>query len=201
MNSRTVLAVGLVAIGCAVASVIVAQHRKAAAEPSGIQTRRTATPVPVAADRLSPEGVMLASDTLSQKRLVKADKQADAGTQAATATQASRAPDLTGPVVKEQRGRLALSFVGADSFAEGVWIETINDPDLPADARQNLIEDLNEDGLSDPRNPTVYDLPLIENRLRLIEQLAPYAMDQVNADAFAEAYKDLVNMWLGLHGR
>jgi hypothetical protein len=35
------------------------------------------------------------------------------------------------------------------------------------------------------------------NRLQLIEELAPNAMDQVNADAFAEAYKDLVNMLAG----
>jgi hypothetical protein len=32
------------------------------------------------------------------------------------------------------------------------------------------------------------------SRLALIEELAPDAMDQVNADAFAEAYKDLVNI-------
>ena len=70
----------------------------------------------------------------------------------------------------------------------------INDPSLSANARQNLIEDLNEDGLSDPRNPTLDDLPVIKYRIELIEYLAPYAMDKVNADAFDEAHKDLVNM-------
>jgi hypothetical protein len=60
--------------------------------------------------------------------------------------------------------------------------------------RSNLIEDLNEDGFADPRNLTANDLPLIQNRIALIEQLAPNAMDQVNAAAFKEAYKDLVNM-------
>jgi hypothetical protein len=35
---------------------------------------------------------------------------------------------------------------------------------------------------------------LIVSRIQLIEELAPYAMDQVNADAFREAYKDLVNL-------
>jgi len=53
---------------------------------------------------------------------------------------------------------------------------------------------LNEDGLSDPDHPGPEDLPLILSRLRLIEEMAPYAMDEVNADAFAEAYKDLLNM-------
>lgn len=58
-----------------------------------------------------------------------------------------------------------------------------------------MIEDLNEDGLSDPQHPTQADLPLIVNRLLLIEAIAANAMDQVNADAFAEAYKDLANMY------
>ena len=49
-------------------------------------------------------------------------------------------------------------------------------------------------GLIDPRRPTLDDLPLIVNRLALIEELAPQAMDQVNFDAFQEAYKDLVNL-------
>ena len=35
---------------------------------------------------------------------------------------------------------------------------------------------------------------MIENRIQLIDQLAPGAMDDANAAAFAEARKDLVNM-------
>ena len=73
-------------------------------------------------------------------------------------------------------------------------MEAINDARLSADERQNLIEDLNEDGLSDPKHPSEEDLPVILNRLALIEDLAPEAMDQVNLDAFAEAYKDLENL-------
>jgi hypothetical protein len=57
-----------------------------------------------------------------------------------------------------------------------------------------LIEDLNQDGFPDTKNLTARDLPLIENRLALIEQLAPTAMDEVNLAAFKEAYKDLFNM-------
>ena len=90
--------------------------------------------------------------------------------------------------------RVALAFVGADPEAEAYWCEAINDPTLPAPERSDLIEDLNEDGLSDPKRPTLDDLPLILNRLRLIQVLAPEAMDQVNFDAFAEAYKDLLNL-------
>jgi hypothetical protein len=90
--------------------------------------------------------------------------------------------------------RDALSYVGVDPAAEAYWFEAINDPSLPAEERQNLIEDLNEDGLSDPKHPTPDDLPLIMNRLWLIETVASGAMDQVNADAFQEAYKDLLNL-------
>jgi hypothetical protein len=92
---------------------------------------------------------------------------------------------------------VALSFVGADPEAEAYWVAAINDPSLSADERQNLIEDLNEDGLSDPKHPGPEDLPLIVSRLQLIEELAPNAMDQVNLDAFQEAHKDLVAMLNG----
>jgi len=57
-----------------------------------------------------------------------------------------------------------------------------------------LIEDLNQDGFEDTRNLTANDLPLIENRIALIEELAPDSMDTVNDAAFQEAYKDLLNM-------
>jgi hypothetical protein len=90
--------------------------------------------------------------------------------------------------------RMALSMVGADPAAEEYWLAAINDPSLPAEERQDLIEDLNEDGLSDPQHPTEDDLPLILSRLRLIEDVGEEAMDEVNADAFQEAYKDLLNL-------
>ena len=90
--------------------------------------------------------------------------------------------------------RKALAGVGADPESERVWLEAINDPNLPANERQDLIEDLNEDGISNPAKPTQRDLPLIRSRISLIEQLTPTAMDQTNAAAFKEAHKDLVNM-------
>jgi hypothetical protein len=95
---------------------------------------------------------------------------------------------------KDPLAREALAWVGFDPDAEAYWIGAINDPSLSAHERQDLIEDLNEDGLSDPKHPTLEDLPVIVNRLELIEGLAPGAMDQVNADAFQEAYKDLINL-------
>ena len=90
--------------------------------------------------------------------------------------------------------RKALAGVGSDPESERIWLEAINDPNLPANERQDLIEDLNEDGISNPSKPTQRDLPLIKSRISLIEQLTPSAMDQTNAAAFKEAHKDLVNM-------
>jgi hypothetical protein len=115
----------------------------------------------------------------------------------------SNAVEITSPPAAAKTGkeplqdpmaRVALAFVGADPEAEAYWLEAINDPSLPGHERSDLIEDLNEDGLSDPKQPTLEDLPLILNRLLLIQELAPNAMDQVNLDAFAEAYKDLLNL-------
>ncbi|HWH68249.1 MAG TPA: hypothetical protein VNT26_02650 [Candidatus Sulfotelmatobacter sp.] len=96
--------------------------------------------------------------------------------------------------IKDPRAREALAWVGLDEEAEAYWAEAINDPHLSAQERQDLIEDLNEDGISDPKHPTLADLPMILNRLELIEMLGPQAMDKVNADAFMEAYKDLINL-------
>jgi len=103
--------------------------------------------------------------------------------------------------IQDPAARAALAFVGADPEAEEVWFDAINDPLLPAEERKDLIEDLNEDGFPDPGNLRLEDLPLIESRIQLIEQLAPDAVDEVNADAFAEAYKDLVNMYQRLTSR
>ena len=97
-------------------------------------------------------------------------------------------------LLQDPLARVALSLTGADPDAEEIWVEAINNPDLPAKERQDLIEDLNEEGFSDPKNLTQEDVPLILSRLALIEEHAPKAMDEVNYAAFMEAYKDLVNM-------
>jgi hypothetical protein len=109
-------------------------------------------------------------------------------------------PGAAKPPARNPEARQALSRVGFDPAAEAVWFKAINDPDLPPEERKDLIEDLNEDGFPDPRNLTEADLPLIVSRLALIEELWPGAMDEVNDEAFREAYKDLVNMYLLLDG-
>lgn len=98
------------------------------------------------------------------------------------------------PPLKDPIAREALSSAGADAGAEVIWTQAINNPDIPASERQDLIQDLNEKGFADPKRLTQADLPLILSRIELIDRLAPAAMDDVNAAAFKEARKDLINM-------
>jgi len=127
-------------------------------------------------------------------RRTPSNRAASPGRPSPAATPGSASTNATTATAQDPIARFALSSVGADPDAEAYWMAAINDPSLPAIERQDLIEDLNEDGLSDPRNPSAADLPLILNRIYLIEELAPSAIDQVNADAFAEAYRDLMSM-------
>jgi hypothetical protein len=103
-------------------------------------------------------------------------------------------PDDDEPVVPLPLARASVGFVGVDPDAEAVWLLAINDPTLSPEERKDLIEDLNQDGFPDPKDVTIDDLPLILSRIELIEEVGPDAMDDTNAAAFAEAYKDLVDM-------
>ena len=95
---------------------------------------------------------------------------------------------------KEPLARVALAYAGLNPQADQLYQTAINDPAMPSDERRNLIEDLNETGFADPKHLTPADLALIQKRIGMIEQLAPNSMDDINAAAFKEAYKDLVNM-------
>ncbi len=103
-------------------------------------------------------------------------------------------PRLTDTTKKEPLARLALTYAGADQQANEFYLRAINDLNLTKDQRSNLIEDLNEDGFARNRKLEASDLPLIENRIALIEQNAPNTTDPVNLAAFKEAHKDLVRM-------
>ncbi|MBW1790435.1 MAG: hypothetical protein JRK53_28145 [Deltaproteobacteria bacterium] len=151
--------------------------------------------LPIEEDFVEPEP--LASEPVSPPptSIVDADNQSKTEAQAETAAETfDEDPQFDDPRAKERRARVALSMIGYDTEADEVWIRLINDPDVSAEARHDLIEDLNDDGFADPDNPTLDELPMIEYRLELIEDLLPYAMDQVNEDAFKEARKDLENM-------
>jgi hypothetical protein len=218
MKTKIILLVGfaVVVLGCVVTTILVirrepgqpeasqmaeAGERKTNLAPAVRPETRVPAPVvePSLRERLALKQNIASSEGNEQIKPVKPAGPVAAKKPAAAANaEAELLSRLNDPVVKEELGRYALSWVGADSDADEMWLWTINDPSLSAKARKNLIEDLNEDGFSDPKNPTVEDLPLIESRLALIEEVAPDAMDEDNAAAFLEAYKDLVNMWIRL---
>jgi len=199
----------MVAIGCALAWYFLVDHNSPKPQPQVAQQfKRPASkdrkqPVNVADSGVQPEARPLPPPVSVLRR-----RQAAATTQPIDAPNSKMASDTTAevpveevdpvtliePAVPLQVARMALGFVGADPQAEEVWYEAINDPNTPPDARKDLIEDLNEEGFANPRQISEEDLPLIYSRIALIEQLAGDAMDDVNAAAFAEAYKDLMNM-------
>jgi hypothetical protein len=95
---------------------------------------------------------------------------------------------------RDPAARDALALVGVDPEAENYWLDAIFDGSLPDKERDDLMEDLNEVGFSDANNPTADDLPLIVNRLQIIDQVLPYA-DPFMTGHLLEARKDLANMY------
>ena len=197
MNTNKILIVGLAAaIATAIAGVMIANRNVV----PPVELSRVVQPTPAPAPKPvvsepSPPANIPAVETKPQIQPAPANVQP---TPRPRIVASQGTPPANANGAQDPTAREALSFVGADPDANDYWIGAINDPNLSANERKNLIEDLNEDGLSDPQNPGPDDLPLILNRIQLLEELAPSAMDQVNADAFAEAYKDLVNMVNGL---
>jgi hypothetical protein len=189
------------AIACGIAGVVILKHQAAreatlAAPKSAwpLEPARTMGDVPPAAPPAEAPAAVTevnspaAPDPAPQAEPPAKPAKTDTKAQPAQGGRPAKEP------VKDPVAREALAWVGADPEAEAYWYGAINNPDLSAHERQDLIEDLNEDGLSDPKHPSPDDLPLIINRILLIEELGPDAMDQVNADAFQEAYKDLLNL-------
>ena len=209
---RTGRGVVLVALTAIVAGVIILKRQGARevavrqAKPDRIVKLESASiEVPRVLTPAEPEPVQITPQSAPSKEAPKPLKAGgQAGTKPSPAVQpaASTPPSPGGggakDPIQDPVARVALSFVGSDSEAEAYWYAAINDPSLPAHERSDLIEDLNEDGFPDPDNPTLNDLPLIVSRLQIIEEVAFEAMDKVNADAFAEAYKDLFNMYRSL---
>jgi hypothetical protein len=102
-------------------------------------------------------------------------------------------PPSPGNELQNQDARDALAMVGTDDDADQYWLNAIFDTSLPDKERQDLIEDLNEAGFDDPKNVTADDLPLILNRLELIDAVLPNA-DDFMTQHLLEAQKDLISM-------
>jgi hypothetical protein len=95
-------------------------------------------------------------------------------------------------VVLDPVAREALSLVGVDPYAELYWFSALNDPSLPQSERQDLVDDLNEEGLPDPKHPTIDDLPVLLVRIKTLET----AMQLFKGDVYdwQEPYEDLTNL-------
>ncbi len=196
----------VLAIAGAVTVVIIAQHR-AAKEPAppAAPAAWQPTPAQTAAEPLPAPPPQEPAPTVVQEPRPPtpepAPQTATPPPAARTDNKPAKAPGQAGqggrapkPPLQDPLAREALALVGVNPTAEAYWYAAINDPSLSGHERSDLIEDLNEDGLSDPKHPGPEDLPVILNRIQVIEAAGSYVMDQVNADAFQEAYKDLLNL-------
>ncbi|MEK7951516.1 hypothetical protein [Luteolibacter soli] len=106
-------------------------------------------------------------------------------------------PRLTEPGAKEPLARLALSYVGANPQALELYHTALLDPSITPDQKHDLVEDLNQDGIIDRKNPTPDDLQVIAKRYELTQAYLqePYVQgDKTLNAAFHEADKDLRNM-------
>jgi hypothetical protein len=191
MKTRIVLMM-MLALAAGLVLVFTRSHRPPAAQKSEQQNIVTVRAVPASTNKESEPAGTFVNPAADEKQTAVAIVSASASLQPKLKKQKNGKLANAKAPIQDPNARVALSFVGADPDAEAYWASAINDPGLPAEERKDLIEDLNEDGLSDPKHPGPEDMPLIVNRLRLIDELAPYAMDQVNADAFQEAQKDLL---------
>jgi len=198
-------------IGCFVATVVIMRIYDARRGASSIATvPPVTTPKTVANKPKPPETSVAASEATAPEEpapIAEAPKPATAERQKTAPRQALPAAPPTvqemgasETVVPKDVAFAALSCVGAVPEAEDVWLAAINDPGFNSETRNDLIEDLNENGFPDPDHLTMDDLPLIESRIALVEQHGPDAMDDTNAAAFMEAYKDLLNMRARLTG-
>jgi len=98
---------------------------------------------------------------------------------------------------REALGRVALNYVGANDAALELFHQAALDPQLKPDQRRNLVEDLNQEGFSNRRNPTPEDLKIIASRYQLTQtylQQDYVKNDKTLLAAFQEANKDLARM-------
>jgi len=193
MNTKTNIGLAAIAaFGIVIAGIVIGNRKTETTVASNQVASRPTAPAPIISETTPPPEAQVTDVTLPEVQATNTDVQPVAKKNK-SANQNGQ-PKKAKPPIQDPDARDALSLVGADPVAEEYWVAAINNPNLPVDERKNLIEDLNEDGLSDPHHPGPQDMPLILSRIQLIEEIAPYSMDQVNAEAFAEAYKDLLNL-------
>ena len=121
---------------------------------------------PVQQEPLAQESTPPASGTLRPRPVEPQTKayhpeleaaQANAVTPDATQTPQDTPADQE--AIQDLMAQAALAYVGVEPGAETYGDEASNDPSLSAQEAQGMIEDSNEDDLSDPEDPATEDLP------------------------------------------
>ena len=193
MKQKTILVLGLaVVIGVAVATrgvrpPVPRQSVRQSVERAPVR-EQAAPPVVTRAENPDPSPA-------EQPRNISESAPAVTNSPRMIAVQSNQTPPQKEKIA-DPLARAALSLVGVDADAEQYWIAAIYDPNLSDQEREDLMEDLNEEGLSNPRNPDPEDLPLILNRLAIIEEIAPHA-DGFMLPRLREAYNDLMHLASG----
>ena len=192
MKIKSLLILVAVAIGLAAVFFKSPPNAERTAPPSA---KAVASPVaaPPSAAAPEPEKIISIASAESSPPPVAPQKISAAP---AKSSASKKTPPPKEPL-QDPNARTALSLVGVDPEAEIYWTEAIFDQSLPDQEREDLMEDLNEAGLADPKHPTSEDLALIQIRLTKIEGLLPYA-DPFMVEHLGEAYKDLANLLAGL---
>ena len=144
----------------------------------------------------------------AQREMVKPDGTVDSGAlrylqqalgqqSVALAVRSYQDARLSEPGSKEPLARVALSYVGANAQALDLYHTALLDPSLLPDQKRNLVEDLNQDGITNRKAPTPEDLQIIAKRYELTQaylQQGYVQNDPVLNAAFREADKDLRKM-------
>ena len=197
MNRNSNLLAGLLVVMICVAGAMALKHRSARNHAAGVMaTGAASTPLPQAQVSTPPPAELVSSAVArlnSDPAIVPAPASAPVQSRALAPTQkvAQVKKPSTKKVFQDPVARDALKYVGFDPDAEIYWFSAIQDSSLPTSERQDLIDDLNEEGLPDPKHPTIDDLPLILSRLRILEELVPSIADSLE---WKESYEDLLNL-------
>lgn len=195
---KTKIAVTIFGVSAGIVAGVISLSDRSPTQPVALQPRPIVAPAPPVSKPSSPMQVAVPPTEFPMPSVHSAKSNVIAKAPVEEAPAAEQPLVINGYAVQDPVARAALSYVGTDPDADSYWIAAISDPSLPAEERKDLIEDLNEDGLANPHLATAEDLPVIASRIQLIQELAPFSIDQGNTDAFAEAYKDLVNLYNGL---
>lgn len=214
---KTALALALIGIVGAAITVVWWQGRTDArshgsgnaATASGMETSPPSTGDAVQQPRAAPApgtgqagtGTAEQADAYAERAAARSAKVSTPTWPTLHAGTASGAAAATGePAVPVKVAFRALWYLGTDPGAEKTWSRAINDPNMPAEVRSDLIIDMIDEGYTDNDKPGKADLPVILARLGILERHAPNAMDEVNRKAFQDAYRHMLELYARLGG-